>query len=60
MQLLLLVTKRERVMSNQELHWSLWPLTLLETNLASLIAEIRRALKDDARGLDARATSARS
>ena len=36
-------------MSKQELHQSLWPSTfVLETNLASLIAEIRRALDDDA------------
>lgn len=36
-------------MSKQELHQSVWPSTfVLETNLASLIAEIRRALDDDA------------
>ena len=47
--LLLLVTNRDRAMSKQELHQSLWPSTfVLETNLASLIAEIRRALNDDA------------
>ena len=47
--LLLLVTNRERAMSKQELHQRLWPSTfVLETNLASLIAEIRRALDDDA------------
>jgi DNA-binding winged helix-turn-helix (wHTH) protein len=47
--LLLLVTNRERAMSKQELHQSLWPSTfVLETNLSSLIAEIRRALDDDA------------
>jgi DNA-binding winged helix-turn-helix (wHTH) protein len=47
--LLLLVANRHRAMSKQELHQSLWPSTfVLETNLASLIAEIRRALDDDA------------
>jgi DNA-binding winged helix-turn-helix (wHTH) protein len=47
--LLLLVANRARAMSKQELHQSLWPSTfVLETNLASLIAEIRRALNDDA------------
>ncbi|HEX7793096.1 MAG TPA: FHA domain-containing protein, partial [Vicinamibacterales bacterium] len=47
--LLLLVMNRDRAMSKEELHQSLWPSTfVLETNLASLIAEIRRALADDA------------
>src|SRR5215510_11452686 len=47
--LLVLVINRERAMSKQELQQSLWPSTfVLETNLASLIAEIRRALDDDA------------
>jgi DNA-binding winged helix-turn-helix (wHTH) protein len=47
--LLLLVANRDHAMSKQELHQSLWPSTfVLETNLASLIAEIRRALDDDA------------
>jgi DNA-binding winged helix-turn-helix (wHTH) protein len=47
--LLLLVTNRDRAVSKQELQQSLWPSTfVLETNLASLIAEIRRALGDDA------------
>jgi hypothetical protein len=47
--LLLLVANRDRAMSKQELHENLWPSTfVLETNLASLIAEIRRALDDDA------------
>jgi DNA-binding winged helix-turn-helix (wHTH) protein len=47
--LLLLGTNRERAMSKQELHQSLWPSTfVLETNLASLIAAMRRALDDDA------------
>ena len=39
--LLLLVTKRGRAMSKQQLHQRLWPSTfVLETSLASLIAEI--------------------
>jgi len=47
--LLLLVTNRERAVSKQDLHQNLWPSTfVVETNLASLIAEIRRALDDDA------------
>ena len=47
--LLLLVANRDRAMSKQELHQTLWPSTfVLESNLASLIAEIRRALDDDA------------
>jgi DNA-binding winged helix-turn-helix (wHTH) protein len=47
--LLLLVENRERAMSRQELHEQLWPSTfVLETNLAGLVAEIRRALKDTA------------
>src|SRR5262245_35050738 len=47
--LLLLVANRDRAVSKQELQQTLWPSTfVLETNLASLIAEIRRALDDDA------------
>jgi len=47
--LLLLVANRDRAMSKEELQQSLWPSTfVLETNLASLIAEVRRALDDDA------------
>jgi DNA-binding winged helix-turn-helix (wHTH) protein len=47
--LVLLVTNRDRAMSKQDLHQSLWPSTfVVDTNLASLIAEIRRALEDDA------------
>ena len=47
--LLLLVTNHTRAISKQELQQSLWPSTfVLETNLASLVAEIRRALDDDA------------
>ena len=47
--LLALVANRERAMSKEELQQTLWPSTfVLDTNLASLIAEIRRALDDDA------------
>jgi len=46
---LLLVVNRARAVSRQELHQTLWPSTfVLDTNIASLIAEIRRALADDA------------
>ena len=45
----LLVANRARAVSRQELHEGLWPSTfVLDTNIASLIAEIRRALDDDA------------
>ena len=48
--LVLLVANRDRAMSKQELHQNLWPSTfVLESNLASLIAEIRTALGDTAR-----------
>lgn len=47
--LLFLVVNRARAVSRQELHQALWPSTfVLDTNIASLIAEIRRALHDDA------------
>ena len=47
--LLLLVENRSRAMSKQELQQQLWPSTfVLETNLAGLVAEIRRALEDTA------------
>ena len=47
--LLLLVENRSRAISRQELHEWLWPSTfVLETNLAGLIAEVRRALEDTA------------
>jgi DNA-binding winged helix-turn-helix (wHTH) protein len=47
--LLLLVENRSRAMSKAELHQQLWPSTyVVETNLASLVAEIRRALGDPA------------
>jgi len=45
--LLLLVKNRTRAMSRVELQQHLWPATyVLDTNLASLIAEVRRALAD--------------
>ena len=47
--LLFLVVNRERAVSRQELHQTLWPSTfVLDTNIASLVAEIRRALDDSA------------
>jgi DNA-binding winged helix-turn-helix (wHTH) protein len=47
--LLLLVEHRTRAMSRQELQQQLWPSTfVLETNLAGLVAEVRRALADTA------------
>jgi Transcriptional regulatory protein, C terminal/FHA domain len=47
--LLLLIENRSRAMSREELHQQLWPSTfVLETNLAGLIAEIRRALGETA------------
>ena len=47
--LLALVENRSRAMSRGELHERLWPSTyVLDTNLASLIAEIRRGLGDTA------------
>ena len=48
--LLLLVENRSRVMSKAELQRRLWPDTfVVDTNLASLVAEIREALNDDAK-----------
>lgn len=45
----LLVVNRARAVSRQELHQALWPTTfVLDANIASLVAEIRRALDDDA------------
>ena len=45
----LLVTNHSRAMSKSELHQYLWPSThVLDTNLASLIAEIRHTLGDSA------------
>lgn len=47
--LLLLVEHRSRAMSRDELQQQLWPSTfVLETNLAGLVAEVRRALRDSA------------
>lgn len=47
--LLLLVENRSRALSRHELHEQIWPSTfVLETNLAGLIAELRRALGDSA------------
>jgi len=45
-----LIANRTRVLSKTELQERLWPETfVVETNLASLIAEIRDALNDDAK-----------
>ena len=47
--LLVLVENRSRAMSRAALHQHLWPSTfVLETNLAGLVAELRRALGDTA------------
>jgi DNA-binding winged helix-turn-helix (wHTH) protein len=47
--LLLLVENRTRAMSRTDLQGHLWPSTfVLETNLAGLVAEVRRALGDPA------------
>ncbi len=47
--LLCLVENRARAMSRNELQSMLWPSTfVLETNLAGLVAEVRRALGDSA------------
>ena len=46
----ILVDNRPRALSKNELHEHLWPATFVsEVNLATLIAEIREALADDAR-----------
>lgn len=48
--LYLLIVARPRVLSREELYDTLWPSTYVsETNLASIVNEIRRALSDDAR-----------
>jgi DNA-binding winged helix-turn-helix (wHTH) protein len=45
----LLIDDRARPVPREELHKRLWPSTfVLETNLASLVAEVRRALGDSA------------
>jgi DNA-binding winged helix-turn-helix (wHTH) protein len=47
--LLVVVENRSRAMSRSDLHGHLWPSTfVLETNLAGLVAEVRRALGDPA------------
>jgi DNA-binding winged helix-turn-helix (wHTH) protein len=47
--LALLVANRDRAVSKKQLQQRLWPSTFVEeTNLASLVAEIRRALSDSA------------
>jgi DNA-binding winged helix-turn-helix (wHTH) protein len=47
--LMLLVVNRARAVSKAELQQRLWPSTFVEeTNLATLVAEIRRALRDSA------------
>jgi DNA-binding winged helix-turn-helix (wHTH) protein len=47
--LLSLVENRSRAMSRADLQTTLWPSTfVLDTNLAGLVAEVRRALGDDA------------
>jgi hypothetical protein len=47
--LALLVANRARAVSKVELQQRLWPLTFVqETNLATLVAETRRALRDSA------------
>ena len=47
--LTLLVENRSRAVSKSQLHEKLWPSTyVLETNLAGLVAELRRALDDSA------------
>jgi DNA-binding winged helix-turn-helix (wHTH) protein len=44
-----LIVNRRRAVSKAELQEHLWPATFVEeTNLAGLVAEIRRALRDDA------------
>jgi DNA-binding winged helix-turn-helix (wHTH) protein len=46
----MLIDRRPRALSKNELHQHLWPATFVsETNLASLIAEIREALGESAR-----------
>ena len=45
----LLIEDRSRAVPRAELHQRLWPSTfVLETNLASLVAEVRRGLEDSA------------
>jgi DNA-binding winged helix-turn-helix (wHTH) protein len=47
--LLMLIEHRQRVMTKQELQERLWPSTFIgETNLSTLVAEVRRALGETA------------
>ena len=47
--LVTLIENRDRAVSKADLQQKLWPTTyVLDTNLASLIAEIRQSLEDDA------------
>ena len=47
--LLMLLERRSQALSKAELQEDLWPATFVgETNLATLVAEIRRALRDSA------------
>ena len=49
--LLLLIAERPRALSKTELQEQLWPTTFVgETNLATLVAEIRRAFGESAQG----------
>lgn len=48
--LVLLVESRPRALSKRELHERLWPATfVVDANLTNLVAELRKALEDDAR-----------
>ena len=48
--LAVLIEQRPRALSKHELHQHLWPSTFVsDVNLASLVAEVRRALDDSAR-----------
>jgi DNA-binding winged helix-turn-helix (wHTH) protein len=46
----MLLLKRPRAVSREEIYDALWPSTFVsETNMASIVSELRRALGDDAR-----------
>ena len=48
--LIFLATNRPRALTKQELHQRLWPDTfVVDANLTNLVAELRKALDDDAR-----------
>jgi DNA-binding winged helix-turn-helix (wHTH) protein len=48
--LVLLVENRPRALTKRELHERLWPETfVVDANLSNLVAELRKALRDDAR-----------